>query len=679
MISRIALSTVLIVAQILTGPGGRADATQAAGDAVPRTQVLPFRPLTTVYLPNITRMLGGPDGWQTPFIVQNVGSFSTDLTVSFYSFADGSLVKTRSISALAAGSSVFHDPNSDSELPAGGQFSVVVRSTSSPIVALVNEHQNVQNQARQEALSYQGLSQGSTSVFAPYFAYDVDGWLTTLIVQGLGTRSTIVTLRFTSTDGSRTATLTRSVEPGRAAVVDPRGEPTLQPGTEYSISLSAGQPIGVVVNAHNDAPSVAAPRGFSYNGSPGTNELYTYVPWVAKNSEGRSTRLFVQNAGAVARNARLGFCKLGTTECPLSIDSPMTLAPGATWVLDMRATTQLPDGDYSVFSISGFGRPTMQVAMLAATTSPSTAMGTSGIIPYRTKWFLPNVTRTLGGSAGWTTPIVIQATSSRVTTARLSWYRFADGALVTQQTVTGLQGGTAVRVDPRSVPQLSDNTQYAVVVESPSGGVAVVVTELNYMGGDSAMAYEGFPLPEVGGFGTSSCTPAAAPAGTTFVCRGYGLPAGATPITSMTTNPSGSPSTSTYDEPVAADGSTTTYFTTTTQGNLTITWTAGGATTRASFTVLPATFALSSTGSRNGFVSAQTKAGIPCAMYATQPDGNIAPYFYNWNVLTDISDATGLVSFEYPSLTSPTGTWRNVVRCTSGSETLVVSPTFIVP
>src|SRR2546428_196027 len=53
-------------------------------------------PLTnTVYLPNITKMLGGGDGWQTPFIVQNVGSVATDPTMDFFSFADGGLVQTR--------------------------------------------------------------------------------------------------------------------------------------------------------------------------------------------------------------------------------------------------------------------------------------------------------------------------------------------------------------------------------------------------------------------------------------------------------------------------------------------------------------------------------------------------------------------------------------------------------
>ena len=59
-----------------------------------------FAPTTTVYLPNITKTLGGPTGWVTPFIVQNVGFFPTDLEVSFYSFATGGLVTCRKVSQL---------------------------------------------------------------------------------------------------------------------------------------------------------------------------------------------------------------------------------------------------------------------------------------------------------------------------------------------------------------------------------------------------------------------------------------------------------------------------------------------------------------------------------------------------------------------------------------------------
>ena len=48
---------------------------------------------STVYLPNITRRLGGPDGFYTPFIIQNTGSTNTELEVSFYKFTDGSCVE----------------------------------------------------------------------------------------------------------------------------------------------------------------------------------------------------------------------------------------------------------------------------------------------------------------------------------------------------------------------------------------------------------------------------------------------------------------------------------------------------------------------------------------------------------------------------------------------------------
>ena len=66
-------------------------------------------------------------------------------------------------------------------------------------------------------------------------------------------------------------------------------------------------------------------------------------------------------------------------------------------------------------------------------------------------------------------------------------------------------------------------------------------------------------------------------------------------------------------------------------------------------------------------------------LLVTQPDGSIAPFFFNRNVQTAFADATGIVSFTYTPMTTPVGTWRNVVRCTFGSETLVTSPTFTVP
>ncbi len=105
------------------------------------------------------------------------------------------------------------------------------------------------------------------------------------------------------------------------------------------------------------------------------------------------------------------------------------------------------------------------------------------------RYFLPNVTKTLGGAAGWTTPIQLQ--SATATGATLRWYKFSDGSLAYTQTVS-LGAGTGMRIDPRSVAQLADDSQYSVVVDGSGGTINAIVTEYA-TGGDNAMAYEGFP------------------------------------------------------------------------------------------------------------------------------------------------------------------------------------------
>jgi hypothetical protein len=101
------LAAILLVLPLISfgGPASKANAAVSAalGQA-------------TVYLPNVTKKLGGADGWQTPFIVQNIGLGVATLTMDFYRFGDGSLAKTRTVTGLAPGTSVFHDPNSDPDL-----------------------------------------------------------------------------------------------------------------------------------------------------------------------------------------------------------------------------------------------------------------------------------------------------------------------------------------------------------------------------------------------------------------------------------------------------------------------------------------------------------------------------------------------------------------------------------
>src|SRR6267378_325674 len=408
-------------------------------------------PTATNYMPNITKTLGGPTGWQTPFIVQNSGTVSTTLEVSWYKFADGSCAKRINVTQ-AAGTSYAYVPNNDSTIADNSQFSVVVRSYGAPVVSVVNEHQGVSDRA--EAMSYDGFSAGAKSVI-------------------------------------------RVIDPGKSQFIDPNSTVGLIDGTAYAVTVTADQPVAVVVNTHHDDSFVAQPVAYSADGIA-TGATTVYAPYFAKNASrvGVSTAV-VQNVGTTASTPSLKFTPLGGgTATTISLG---TVNPGNSAAFDPRYTNGdttkalcgavastgcLADGEYSAEISAGGGSVAAAISVIGA----ASAMGYTALTLASPKYFLPNVTRTLGGATGWTTPILLQ--SATATSATLSWYRFSDGTLITTQTVP-LSPGSGVRVDPRTVPALTDDTQYAVVVSATGGNVAAVVVELAN-NADNAMIYEGF-------------------------------------------------------------------------------------------------------------------------------------------------------------------------------------------
>ena len=463
-------------------------------------------PTATNYLPNVTKTLGGPTGFQTPFIVQNTGTATASLEVSWYKFADGSCAKRISIDR-APGTSYAYVPNNDASLPDNTQFSVVVRSYGSTAVSVVNEHQGVGDRA--EALSYDGFSGGATRVFLPNVTRRFcagcragsGGFVTPFVIQNLGSGSTTATAQFQERGGSGSLSIIRVIEPGRSQFVDPNSTLGLVDGKAYAVTVTADQPVAVVVNTHDDASTVAQPIAYSTDGiAEGAATLY--APYAAKNTDGvgRVSSIVVQNVGTLPASPTLKFTALGGgTPTSFSLGNVESSKAAA---FDPRYTNGdtnmalcgtgastgcLADGEYTVEISAAGGSLAAAVSVL----STATAMGYSAITKAGAKYFLPNVTRTLGGATGWTTPIMLQ--SATATSAALSWYRFSDGVLVTTQTVP-LSAGSGTRIDPRTVPGTTDDTQYAVVVQASGGNVAAIVVEMA-SGGDNAMIYEGFAVP----------------------------------------------------------------------------------------------------------------------------------------------------------------------------------------
>ncbi|MDQ2969358.1 MAG: hypothetical protein M3R37_13725 [Actinomycetota bacterium] len=474
----------------------------------------------TVFLPNITRNLGGLGGWYTPFIIQNVGASNATLEVSFYKFSDGTCVARSLISNVVPGTSYSNDPRDNvknSTLPDDTQFSVVVRSFGSAAVGVVNEHMGTGDRA--EAMSYDGFTSGAKTVYLPNITRKFFGLFDTpFIIQNLGTAPATVASTFRSFDGTGApVTIMRTIAVGGAKPIDPDsddrtlGAPGLTDNKQYAVTVSSDQDVAVVVNTQADGPSVAKPIAAATDGIT-TGAQTVYGAYSAKNAQGvgRYSTIVVQNLATTTVRPVVTFTPLPGTAGSSKMYTFPSINSNSSKAFDPRITfsTQgtsnvfcvgaepdcLPDGEYSITIDGGVGA---SIAAQVNVYTASTAMGYSATATPALKFFLPNVTKSLcfcpspTRTDGWSTPIIVQSVTATALT--LKWYRFTDGGLATTQTMN-ITAGTAVRVDPWDVAGLAADRQYSVVVDGGVGTITAIVTEFG-PGGDNAMIYEGFAAP----------------------------------------------------------------------------------------------------------------------------------------------------------------------------------------
>ena len=458
-------------------------------------------PTRTLYLPNVTKTLGGAQGFQTPFIVQNTGASSTNLEVTFYKFSDASCVTRRTVPNLAPGASFADVPNNDTDLPDDTQFSVTVRSFGNTVVSVVNQHKG-----SVEADAYSAAATGATTVYLPNVVRRFFGFHSPAIIQNLGQASTTVTATYQSFDGTApTKVFTRTISPGQSKFIEPNSDDPslgafgLVDGKQYSVTLTSPQPISVVLNTHNDDPGVALPVFYSANGIS-TGAVTVYGAYAVKNANGnRVSTIVVQNLSAGPLTPSLTFTPLTTGGATQTFSAPAAVPAGGSWAYDPRfingvatsdstklctvaAANCLGNGEYS-FSAQGNGG---SIAAMVNVIGPDSAMGYTASPTPAAAYNLPNVLASYGG---WTTPIYLQSTGA--TSATLTWTPFTGGASTVQN--VPLLAGVSKKVDPNV--SVTQGKQYAVTVAASGGTLAAIVMELNSSGGDNAMIYGGFPSP----------------------------------------------------------------------------------------------------------------------------------------------------------------------------------------
>ncbi|MDQ2912609.1 MAG: hypothetical protein M3T56_05070 [Chloroflexota bacterium] len=475
---------------------------------------------STVYLPNITRRLGGPDGFYTPFIIQNAGTVATEIEVTFYMFKDGACAEQYRVPNLAPGAAHSNNPNDEVRnpwLPNDAQFSVVVRSFAAPIVGVVNEHQGAGDRA--EALSYNGFNAGAKTVYLPNITRKFFGlYDTPFIIQNLSGLPASVTATFRPFDGiGPTIVIPRSIEPLRAKPIDPDsddpllGAPGLADNKQYAVTVTSDQDIGVVVNTQADKAGIEHPLAFATNGITTGGEAL-YGPYAIKTvgEPGANSSIIVQNLGAAAASPKITFTPLLNHPGGANTYTFPAIQPGSSKAFDPRfsfstqGTTNvvcgtgnadcLANGTYS-FKIEAPG------GKIAAQVNSSTAISGTGYSTSAspaTKLYAPNVPKGLcfcpvpNLTAGWTGTIYLQPVTA--TSATLRWYTVPDGALAYTETVP-LDNPTSGRiVNGWFKNALPPDRQYSVVIEATGGTIAAIVSQYA-PGADNTAIYETFAAP----------------------------------------------------------------------------------------------------------------------------------------------------------------------------------------
>jgi len=272
-------------------------------------------------------------GYYTEFFVQNVGSSTADVRVTFYPGLAGASGITSTASIPPYASAQFSQKNMTSlgasSDPHKGRFigSAVITSTQ-PIVAVVNEH----NEGARKLFTYNGFASGSTDQVAPSILRGHYRWYTSLSIANpsLSATATVTITYYADNNYSlppeqrgTTVVKTFQIGPGKALTrydgtgSSPTMDPNLSDLTTFTrffgtARIQSDIPVVAKVNQENDGGNAEA-----YNcidASTATQKVV--VPLIQSKFYGFYTSLTVQNMAATSGVLTITYTSDGTYSLP---------------------------------------------------------------------------------------------------------------------------------------------------------------------------------------------------------------------------------------------------------------------------------------------------------------------------------------------------------------------------
>jgi len=240
---------------------------------------------TTVYLPNITRKFFGL--FDTPFIIQNLGTSTASVTATFRSF-DGPAHRRhpahdRSRSREADRPGLRRHRSRRTGLTDNKQYAVTV-SSNQPVAVVVNTQADKANVGQPVASATDGISSGAATVYGRTREERAGRWpLQPIIVQNLGATAAAPKITFTPLTGSPGTANTYTfpaINPNSSKAFDPRFSFSTQGTTntpcatggadcladgEYNIRIDT---TGGTIAAQVNVASASTAMGYSATATP---------------------------------------------------------------------------------------------------------------------------------------------------------------------------------------------------------------------------------------------------------------------------------------------------------------------------------------------------------------------------------------------------------------------------